>query len=204
VARSYRFRFKTLDVYRLAVEHFHWTCAVVDRMPKGPWEVTRQAVSAALSIMGNVGEANGRGPKAGEVRQHYRYAQGSTYEAATHLDAFAALKVIDDDEYNAAEHRLQRIAAMLTSGMKRQRRQPAAARRRPPAQRALRASEASPGARPPERGPGASGASHRDRPPAQPGRHSERSEPGDRPPAQPGPRASEASERDRPSTFDTP
>lgn len=122
MAKNYRFGFKRLDVYQEAVAHFDWTCEVVQRMPKGPWRMVNQAVSASLSIMGNIGEANGRDKKHGEVEQHYRYSQGSTFESATHLDAFASLNVITDDEYNAAEQRLARIAAMLTRLMQRQRR----------------------------------------------------------------------------------
>lgn len=122
MAKQYRFRFKHLDVYQQAVEHFKWTCQVVQRMPRGPFKVSDQAVGASLSIVGNIGEASGREKKWGEVQQHYRYAQGSTCEAATHLDAFAALGVIDEDEYNAAEERLARIAAMLTRLAQRQRR----------------------------------------------------------------------------------
>lgn len=122
MAKNYQFGFKRLDVYQEAVAHFDWTCEVVRRMPNGPWRMVNQAVSASLSIMGNIGEANGRDKKHGEVEQHYRYSQGSTFESATHLDAFASLKVITDDEYNAEEQRLARIAAMLTKLMQRQRR----------------------------------------------------------------------------------
>jgi four helix bundle protein len=114
MAKRYRFRFKQLDVYQAAVDHFAWTVEVVGRMPRGPFKVVNQALGASLSIMGNVGEANGREKQPGEVEQHYRYAQGSTFESATHLDAFSALQVITDDEYNAAEGHLASIAAMLT------------------------------------------------------------------------------------------
>ena len=122
MARDYQFGFKRLDVYRAAVEHFEWTCEVVTRMPKGPFRVTDQAVGASLSVMGNIGEAHGRESRAGEIEQHYRYAQGSTFECATHLDALSALGVISDEEYNAAEARLARIAMMLTRLIQKQRR----------------------------------------------------------------------------------
>ncbi|HUG40800.1 MAG TPA: four helix bundle protein [Longimicrobiales bacterium] len=122
MAKRYRFSFKRLDVYRAAVEHFDWTARVVARMPKGPFKVIDQAVGASLSVMGNIGEAHGRDAKAGEIEQHYRYAQGSTFESATHLDAFSALGVITDEEYNAEEDRLARIAMMLTRLMQKQRR----------------------------------------------------------------------------------
>jgi four helix bundle protein len=114
MAKRYRFRFKELDVYQAAVAHFAWTVDVAGRMRRGPYVVTNQALGASLSIMGNIGEANGREKQPGEVEQHYRYAQGSTFEAATHLDAFAALNVITDDEYNVREEHLAGIAAMLT------------------------------------------------------------------------------------------
>ena len=129
MAKRYRFLFKRLDVYRAAVEHFEWTCHVVERMPKGPFRVIDQAIGAALSIMGNTGEAQGRVAKPGEIEQHYRYALGSTFEAATHLDAFSALGVIDDAEYDAAEERLARIGMMLTRLMQKQRRRRRALRR---------------------------------------------------------------------------
>jgi four helix bundle protein len=122
MAKRYRFGFKRLDVYRLAVEHFEWTCRVAERMPKGPFAVVNQAVRASLSVVGNIGEAYGRASRPGEIEQHYRYAQGSAFEAATHLDALSALGVIDDDEYNAGEERLSRIAMMLTRLMQKQRR----------------------------------------------------------------------------------
>ncbi|MBW3555233.1 MAG: four helix bundle protein [Gemmatimonadetes bacterium] len=144
MGKRYRFGFKRLDVYRAAVEHFEWTCTVVQRMPKGPWKVTDQAVGAALSVMGNIGEAHGRDARAGEIEQHYRYAQGSAFESATHLDAFAALGAISDEEYNREEDRLTRIAMMLTRLMQKQRR-----RRRELKQ--LRARGATAGGRPGER-----------------------------------------------------
>ena len=143
MAKRYRFRFKRLDVYQAAVEHFVWTVDVVRRMPNGPYVVTNQFLGASLSIMGNIGEANGREKKPGEVAQHYRYAQGSTFESATHLDAMSAMKVITDDEYNAEEEKLARIGSMLTrltQKARRERRRTRQLERRPAARRASEAS----------------------------------------------------------------
>lgn len=143
MAKRYRFRFKRLDVYQAAVEHFVWTVQVVQRMPNGPYVVTNQFLGASLSIMGNIGEADGREKKPGEVAQHYRYAQGSTFESATHLDAMSAMKVISDDEYNGEEERLARIGSMLTrlsQRSRRERRRQAAMERRSAARRASEAS----------------------------------------------------------------
>lgn len=122
MGKRYRFGFKRLDVYVAAVEHFQWTCEAVTRMPKGPFKVIDQTIGASLSIMGNIGEAHGREARPGEIEQHYRYALGSTFECATHLDALSALGVIDDDGYNAEEDRLARIGMMLTRLMQKQRR----------------------------------------------------------------------------------
>jgi four helix bundle protein len=130
MAKRYRFSFKRLDVYRAAVEHVDWTCRVVQRLPKGPFVMVNQAVSASLSAVGNIAEASGPQKRPGEVEQHLRNAQGSTFESAAHLDAFASFGVIDDDEYNAEEERLARIGAMLTRLMQRQRR--IRRRRKPP------------------------------------------------------------------------
>jgi four helix bundle protein len=126
MAKRYRFRFKTMDVYQAAVGHFAWTVKMVGRLPRGPFAIPNQMVGASLSILGNVAEANGREKQPGEVEQHYRYAQGSTFESAGYLDALYALEVIDDDEYNAQEEHLAGIAAMLTRLMQSHR------RRRPP------------------------------------------------------------------------
>ena len=130
MAKTYRFAFKNLDVYRLAVEHFDWTCQVLDRIPNAPFKLSNQAIGASLSIMGNLGEANGRDVQPKEVVQSYRYAQGETFESATHLDAFSSLGAISDDEYNAEEERLARIAAMVAKLMERQRRKAHQARQR--------------------------------------------------------------------------
>jgi four helix bundle protein len=121
MAKRYRFRFKSLDVYQAAVQHFAWTVQVLSRLPRGPFAIPNQAIRASLSIVGNVAEANGRGKEAGEVEQHYRYAQGSTFEAASHLDVLAALGALTDEEYNAEEDHLARIAAMLSRLMQIQR-----------------------------------------------------------------------------------
>jgi four helix bundle protein len=123
MAKQYRFRFKSLDVYQAAVAHFLWTVEVLRRLPKGPFVVPNQITGASLSIVGNIGEANGRDKQPGEIEQHYRYAQGSAFEAATHLEALSALGVITDDEYNAQELHLARISAMLTRLMQRERSQ---------------------------------------------------------------------------------
>jgi four helix bundle protein len=122
MAKRYRFRFKTMDVYQAAVDHFAWTVKTVGRLPRGPFAVPNQVVGASLSILGNIAEANGREKQPGEVEQHYRYAQGSTFESAGYLDALSALEVIDDDEYNGQEERLSGIAAMLTGLMQSHRR----------------------------------------------------------------------------------
>jgi four helix bundle protein len=121
MAKEYRFRFKRLDVYQAAVRHFGWTVGAVSRLPRGPFVIPNQMVGASLSILGNVAEANGRETEPGEAEQHYRYARGSAFEAASHLDALAALDAIDDDDYNAQEAHLARIAAMLTRLMQNER-----------------------------------------------------------------------------------
>ncbi len=113
MAKTYRFGFKRLEVYQAAVDHFAWTVAVVRREPRLPYKVSAQVLGSSLSVLSNIGEATGREKQPGEAEQHVRYAQGSTAECASHLDALAALDLIDDDEYNAREAHLARIAAML-------------------------------------------------------------------------------------------
>jgi four helix bundle protein len=127
MAKQYRFRFKEMDVYQAAVDHFVWTVQVVRRLPRGPFVIPDQFIGASLSIVGNVAEAKGREKKPGEVEQHYRYAQGSTFESASYLDVLSALDAITDEEYNTREDHLARIASMLTRLMQSQRTQ-----RRPP------------------------------------------------------------------------
>jgi four helix bundle protein len=122
MAKQYRFRLKSLDVYQAAVQQVSWTVQVMGRLPRGPFVIPNQVVGASLSILGNVAEANGREKQPGEAEQDYRYAQGSTYESAAYLDALSALDVIDDDEHNFQEAQLDRIAAMLTRLMQTQRR----------------------------------------------------------------------------------
>jgi four helix bundle protein len=130
MAKRYRFRFKEMDVYQAAVEHFVWTVQAVARLPRGPFVIPNQVVGASLSIVGNVAEAKGREKKPGEVEQHYRYAQGSTFESASYLDVLSALETITDDEYNDREDHLARIASMLTRLM--QNEQKKRARTHPP------------------------------------------------------------------------
>lgn len=113
VAKEYRFNFKNLDVYQAAVDHFVWTVQVVAELPGAPFAIRSQFLRAALSIMANIGEANGRDKKPGETEQHYRYALGSAHECAAFLDALAALRSMSDGEYNQREEHLARIASML-------------------------------------------------------------------------------------------
>ncbi len=120
MARTTRFGFKRLDVYRLAVEHFAWVGTVARRLPRGPFVVVNQALGSALSIPGNIAEGFGRERKPREMSQHLRYALGSAFEAAAYLDALVAMGVISDDEYNLAEERLSRVSAMLTRLMQKQ------------------------------------------------------------------------------------
>jgi four helix bundle protein len=122
VATIDRFGFKRLDVYQAAVEHFGWVAEVVARMERVPFKVTGQLTGASLSILSNIGEANGREGRPGEAEQHYRYALGSTFEAAAHLDALAAMGVIADEEYVDREARLGDLAAMLSGMIRRHKR----------------------------------------------------------------------------------
>jgi four helix bundle protein len=113
VAKLIRFNYKKLDVYQAALEHFAWTVGVMTRLPSAPFAFRSQVLSAALSTPANIAEANGRNTRSGEAEQHYRYAQGSTYESAAFLDALHAMNAIDDAEYNLREDNLARIASML-------------------------------------------------------------------------------------------
>jgi four helix bundle protein len=113
MATAYRFNFKNLDVYRAAVEHFAWCVEVVSRIPTAPFALRNQFLGSALSIPANIAEANGRAMRAGESEQHYRYAQGSTYECAAYLDTLKAMGAIDEAEHDHREQELARIASML-------------------------------------------------------------------------------------------
>ncbi|HSH46751.1 MAG TPA: four helix bundle protein [Longimicrobiales bacterium] len=120
MARVYRFNFKNLDVYQAAVDHFGWTARVVGELSRPPFAVTNQFLSAALSIVANIGEANGREKRPRETEQHYRYALGSTHECAAVLDALWAMDLIDERDYNEREENLARIASMLVRLMQRE------------------------------------------------------------------------------------
>ncbi len=120
MAANSLFPYKDMDVYKAAREHFGWCIGVVRSRRQIPAVVRDQLLRASLSVPANIGEANGRWKRPGEVEQHYRYAQGSTYESAALLDALVDLTAIDDEEYRAGEERLERIARMLTGLMNRQ------------------------------------------------------------------------------------
>ena len=119
MSKTYRFPFKQLDVYQASVDHFCWCAATLTRIRHVPFVIRDQILGAALSVPANIGEANGRWKKPGEVEQHYRYAQGSTYESAAFLDILSSMHAIDDETYNSREDNLARIAQMLTSLMNR-------------------------------------------------------------------------------------
>jgi four helix bundle protein len=109
-----RFNFKNLNVYREAVDHFGWTVRVTVGARGVPFVIRDQVLSAALSIVANIAEANGRDRRAGEAEQHYRYALGSTYESAAFLDALLAMGVVDPAECRRREDNLDRIAGMIS------------------------------------------------------------------------------------------
>ncbi len=113
MARKSRFGFKNLEVYQAAVDHYRWARATVARMKGVPLKVTSQILGAPLSTISNIAEANGREKMPGETVQHYRYALGSTFESASHLDVLADMGVIDDAEYNDRERHLDRLAALI-------------------------------------------------------------------------------------------
>ncbi len=109
-----RFDFKTLDVYRVALDHYAWVIAVTGRLPRHHGRLQDQLLGGSLSILGNIAEASGRRGRPAEVRQHYRYAQGSTHECAAYLDALRCVGAIDEATRDHRERKLADVGSMLT------------------------------------------------------------------------------------------
>jgi four helix bundle protein len=114
VARGHRFDFKRLDVYRAAVDYYGWTVEVTAGLSWRHRRLTDQTIGAALSAMGNIGEAAGRRGRPTEVRQFYRYAQGSVHESAAYLDALLRIGAIEPATHDQREEQLADIGSMLT------------------------------------------------------------------------------------------
>jgi D-beta-D-heptose 7-phosphate kinase/D-beta-D-heptose 1-phosphate adenosyltransferase len=112
------FAHEKLDCYQVGVEFIAWVNTLCRSQPSMPRELRIQLERAALSVILNTAEGNGKRERAIRSR-YFDDARGSANECATCLDAAVASGVFSADQVAEGKEMLARIAAMLTKLMDR-------------------------------------------------------------------------------------
>ena len=86
--------------------------------PPGRGDLISQLRRASSSIALNIAEGAGKVRKA-DKKKFYAIARGSTFECAAILDVMKATKLNEPEKLTPAVNQLHEVAAMLTSLMKR-------------------------------------------------------------------------------------
>ena len=107
------FNFEKLDVYQRAAEFLALTATILESLPRGNAVIADQLKRAALSIVLNIAEAQGRSSSVDAARC-YSIARGSAMECAAIVSAAKILKIVNEEQMSKANELLLRIVQMLS------------------------------------------------------------------------------------------
>ncbi|MFA7235907.1 MAG: four helix bundle protein [Phycisphaeraceae bacterium] len=107
-----RFNHEKLDVYKVALEFVGWSGLLIDTMNNTERNTCDHLDLAAVSILLNIAEGNGK--RATRDRQRFfEIARGSAMECAACLDVFTTRKRKAMEEVERGKELLVRVVSML-------------------------------------------------------------------------------------------
>jgi len=105
--------FEYLEVYQKAVDFTDQIISLTETFPRGYYFLTDQLNRAALSIVTNIAEGNGRFTKA-DRRNFFIIARGSAQECIPLLELARRKKLITDSTVSELRNELEIIAKMIS------------------------------------------------------------------------------------------
>jgi four helix bundle protein len=112
VQGSQQFSFERLDVWRVLLDVVEGAHAVASELPSGFGELADQVRRASQSAAANFAEGIGKGGR--DRLRFHRYALGSAYETAAHLEVAARLRLVSPQVHAHLRALLLRAVSMLT------------------------------------------------------------------------------------------
>lgn len=107
------FLFEKLDVYGKAVEFARATHKLVACFPKGSRSLSDQMERAAISIVANIAEGNGRFTKA-DRKHFFDMARASAFESAALLDVAYSFGFVKDAEVGSLKADIEIVSKMIS------------------------------------------------------------------------------------------
>ncbi len=106
------FIFERLDVYQKSVDLAAEISMFTESLPRGTYYLSDQLNRAALSVVANIAEGNGRW-HANDKKSFFWIARSSAQECVAILEVCCRRKLIDDDTHKKFKETLERIAKMI-------------------------------------------------------------------------------------------
>lgn len=105
--------FKSLDVYKRAIEFVALATEIIERLPRGHARLAGQFDDASMSIALNIAEAVGKVTQRDQAK-FFSIARGSAMECGAILDVCIIRNLIDRDCFDKGEDLVIRLVQMLT------------------------------------------------------------------------------------------
>jgi four helix bundle protein len=106
------FAFEKLQVYQKAIAFADAICTITRELPRGHFILADQLSRAALSIVTNLAEGNGRFTKA-DGKNFFTIARGSAQECVPLFEIAARRGFVSDGDHHPLKSELEQIARML-------------------------------------------------------------------------------------------
>ncbi len=107
------FMFEKLDVYQKAVDFVDQIASLTEQFPRGYGFLSDQLNRAALSIVTNIAEGNGRFTSP-DRKHFFVIARGSAQECVPLLELGKRRRLIHDEQHTALRQDLETIAKMIS------------------------------------------------------------------------------------------
>ena len=107
-----RFNHEKLEVYQRSLKFISWLTEVIAVLNKGNGNIIDQIDRAAISVVLNIAEGNGKHSS----KEHKRYietAKSSALECAAALDVMFAKKIINEQKLDEGKEMTEVIVKML-------------------------------------------------------------------------------------------
>ncbi|MHC4075795.1 MAG: four helix bundle protein [Planctomycetota bacterium] len=111
------FMFENLEVYQKAIDFAEQITSLTEQFPRGYYFLTDQLNRAALSIVTNIAEGNGRFTKA-DRKNFFVTARGSIQESVPLLELTRRRGLINEVTHNQSRDELETLAKMISGLIK--------------------------------------------------------------------------------------
>jgi four helix bundle protein len=104
---------ENLDVYRVSIEFLTFALGLIESLPRGEAELSKQLRAASMSVPLNIAEGTGK-PTVADRARFYAIARGSAMECGALLDVLFVAENLPVDRVRHGKAMIVRVVSMLT------------------------------------------------------------------------------------------